>query len=81
MEKERLKEICSVLESYNRQYCLADKKRKDGVEKNVRSYVKTLPDELYLELNEGAANGLCRHGFFESDLSECIRILKNKLNE
>lgn len=81
MEKERLKEICSILESYNSQYCLTDRNGKNRIERIVRNYVKALPDELYLELNEGAASGLCEHGFFESDLSRCIRVLKNEINE
>lgn len=82
MEKERLKGVRSVLESYCNDYLNALKRTdKDRVEKLVRNYVETLPSELYIELNEGFADGLCKPGFFESDLNRCLRILKNKINE
>ena len=77
MDKNILMEVCQILDSYYRDYfrCsrMSDKSR---IETTVRRYLKNLPSELYLELNEGAASGLCEHGFFESDLSRCIRKLK-----
>jgi hypothetical protein len=40
-----------------------------------------IDDELYLELNSEAASGfgLFKHGFFESDLSKTLNILKRLL--
>jgi hypothetical protein len=74
---DKLIGICQVLESYYQDYMRSYKKSdKNRIENYVRNYLKTLPGELYLELNEGAASGLCKPGFFESDLSKCIKKLK-----
>lgn len=67
------------LEEQYKLYLLSNRRSdKSRIETSVRSYVKTFPDELYLELNEGSASGLCEHGFFESDLSKCINMLRSK---
>lgn len=70
------------LEEQYKMYLLSNNMRdKSRIETSVRSYVKAFSDDLYLELNEGSASGLCEHGFFESDLSKCINMLRNKLFE
>lgn len=77
MDENKLIGYCQVLESYYQKYVNCSKKSdKDMIETCVRNYLKTLPNELYIELNEGAASGLCKPGFFKSDLSECIKRLK-----
>lgn len=44
---------------------------------NNRHYI---PDEIYIEANNGMASGLCQHGFFEDDLHRLISIVETKLN-
>ena len=81
MERNTLSQHLHYLEEQYRMYLLSNKMRdKNRIETSVRSYVKTFPDELYWELNEGSASGLCEHGFFESDMSRCINILKHKIS-
>lgn len=78
MDKNILIRVYQTLEAYYEDYLKCSKKSdKSRIETYVRNYLKNIPDELYLKLNEGAGSGLCEHGFFESDLKRCISELKN----
>ena len=70
MENNMLSQHLHYLEEQYKMYLLSNKMRdKSRIETSVRSYVKA------------SASGLCEHGFFESDLSKCINMLRNKLFE
>lgn len=81
MEKDLLNSVYNVLNKYHKEYLLAKvRKEKEQIMNFVRNYLDSVvPDELYLKLNNGAGSGLCRHGFFESDLSKCLDIIKRML--
>lgn len=80
MDREYLQGVYDYLNNQHTEYYLATKKaQKSTVEDRVRSYSHNLKDELYLTLNENRASGLFEHGFFESDLSRSLRILKDTL--
>lgn len=81
MDKEKLESIYKYLEQKNQEYYLADKSRKEQIEKIVRNYAQTIDREIYLLLNEGAASGLFRHGFFETDLNNSLRIIREILDQ
>lgn len=80
MDKKYLQDVYDYLNEQYKEYYFATKKaQKSMVENRVRLYSHNLKDELYLALNEGSASGLFEHGFFESDLSRSLRILKDTL--
>ena len=81
MTKKEYRAIYNYLLKLSEQYALTRKSsERNRIEQEVFNYVKTLPFELYCELNDGAASGLFRHGHFESDMSNALRILKEKMN-
>ena len=79
-DKEKLESIYKYLEQKNQEYYLADKSRKEQIEKIVRNYARTIDREIYLSLNEGAASGLFRHRSFETDLSNSLRKIRANLD-
>lgn len=79
-DKEKLESIYKYLEQKNQEYYLADKSRKEQIEKIVRNYARTIDREIYLSLNEGAASGLFRHSSFETDLSNSLRKIRENLD-
>lgn len=82
MEKEYLKGVYNYLEDQYADYNTSNSsKQKSMIETRVRSYSRGFDDELYLILNEGSASGLFEHGFFNSDLSRSLRILKDLIGE
>ncbi len=80
LEENRLKSILADLERYRSDYYSSSGRARDRIEDNVRCYGNNLPDELYFEFNQNSANGLFRHGFFESDLDRSISILSRMLD-
>lgn len=80
MEKELLESVYKTLNRYQKEYFFTNtRKEKDLIENFVRNYLDSIPNELYLELNNGAGSGLCRRGFFESDLSKCLSVLERMI--
>ena len=81
MAKKEYRAIYNYLSRQSEQYALTRKSsERDRIEREVFNYAKTLPFELYCELNDGATSGLFRHGHFESDMSNALWILKEKMN-
>lgn len=82
MDKDYLKSVYRFLDEKYSSYCSINKKSaKSTIEDSVRTFSHGINDELYLELNEGRANGLFEHGFFESDLSRSLRILEELIKQ
>lgn len=82
MTKEEYQAIYDYLSELRREYTLARKSsERSRIESEASHYAKNLPFELYCELNDNAASGLFRHGFFESDMRYALRILKEKMNK
>lgn len=80
MTKEEYQAIYNYLSSLSGQHALAGKNERNRIESNAFYYAKNLPFELYSELNDDTASGLFRHGHFDSDMSNALRILKEKIN-
>lgn len=72
-------EILNALQHWYDDYCKStSRNEKERIESSVRHYASNLPGDIYVELNENAGSGLFRHGFFQSDMERCLRILKEK---
>ncbi|GEM_PF-677510 len=81
MTKEEYQAIYNYLSSLNGRHASAKRSsERNRIESDAFNYAKNLPFELYCELNDGAANGLFRHGHFDFDMSNALRILKEKIN-
>ena len=79
---ENYEEIYNVLSEREREYVLATtKQERERIESSVRGYANNLPRSVYAELNEGYGSGLFEHGFFESDMGRCLRVLEQKVRE
>lgn len=82
MDKDYLQGVYDYLNEQGDNYYLAVKKsQKAAIEDRIRSYSKNLNDELYIKLNEDRASGLFQPGFFESDLSRSLTMLKGLLDK
>jgi len=80
MDKEYLQNVYDYLREENREYYLATKEsQKTMIEKRVRLYSHNIKADLYCILNENAGSGLFEHGFFQTDLSRSLKILKDLL--
>ena len=63
MTKEEYQAIYNYLSSLNGRHASAKRSsERNRIESDAFNYAKNLPFELYCELNDGAANGLFRHG-------------------
>lgn len=80
MDKEYLQDVHIYLKEKWTEYKFADRSQRALIEKWVISYSRSLDDELYGLLNENAASGLFKHGFFEADLERCMSILERMLD-
>lgn len=81
MTKEEYQAIYNYLSSLSGQYASAKRSsERNKIESDAFYYAKNLPFELYCELNDDATSGLFRHGHFDSDMSNALRILKEKIN-
>ena len=81
MNMQDLESVYSYLEQKQKDYYTArTKSNKESIEKTVRNYAKGMDREIYLFLNENAADGLFSHGFFESDLNHSLTLLQKALN-
>ena len=82
MDKEYLIGVYNYLNEQGDNYYLAVKKsQKADIEDRIRLYSKSLNGDLYIKLNEGRASGLFEPGFFKSDLSRSLTILKDLLDK
>lgn len=81
MTKEEYQAIYNYLSSLSGRHASAKRSsERNRIEREAFYYAKNLPFELYCELNDDAASGLFRHGFFESDMSHVLRRLKEKMS-
>lgn len=80
MEKEQLQLVYDILSQYRREYYGSYGSAQSQIEKRVQSFGETLPDDLYLKLNQGSASGLFRPAFFCEDLDRSLSILEKELN-
>lgn len=79
MKMNDREEIYAYLKQYDAEYFSArNRKEKDRIENNVRNFAEGIDDEIYLELNNNAASGLFSPGFFESDMANALRLLRNR---
>jgi len=71
------------LKEYYDEWLLSNSNReKSNIEESVVRIINNrhyIPDEIYVEVNEGSASGLCQHGFFENDLQKLINCLRHKI--
>lgn len=78
-----LKEVLVRLDGLYEEWLLTPNKRnKSKIEDKVICIINNrlyIPDEIYIEANDGLATGLCQHGFFERDLRRLISAINNKL--
>ena len=82
MNMQDLESVYSYLEQKKKDYYIArTKSDKESIEKMVRNYAQGMDREIYIFLNENAASGLFRHGFFESDLDHSLTLLQKVLKE
>ena len=79
MEKEEIQSVYNTLFQYWRDYDGASSKIQSKIEKSARMYADSLPDEIYLTLNQGSARGLFRSAFFQGDLERSLAILEEEL--
>ena len=80
MTKEEIKRHYEYFnEKFDKIYFTTKKKEKERIRDTVRAYVD-MNDELYVLLSGGKGSGLFRHGFFNSDMSESKRVLKEALD-
>lgn len=80
MENFNPKIAYATLNDYYTEY-LTQPKNKSKIESFVRSYLNNIPDDIYIEASNGAASGLCEHGFFEGDLQKVLSVLKNQIDK
>ena len=71
---------CKIYGWYSDLHCAKNKTEKERIKKSVRSYMKNIDSDLYIEFNEGAASGLLQGNFFDSDMENIIKKKKNKIN-
>lgn len=69
-------QIYCDLYDFRTKYFFAKGKEKNRIENDVRLYAEGIDDEIYLEMNNGAASGLFKSAFFESDLDRALTILE-----
>lgn len=69
-------QIYRDLYDFRTKYFFAKGKEKNRIENDVRLYAEGIDDEIYLEINNGAASGLFKSAFFESDLDRALTILE-----
>ncbi|WP_301705078.1 hypothetical protein [uncultured Parabacteroides sp.] len=60
-------------------YLSGNESEKNRIGATLRSWAKNLDNEHYIELNDGAASGLFRHGRVKADSDNSIEILSNKI--
>lgn len=81
MDKQKIKGIYEYLEAKRKEFAFArNKSEKERIERSVRNYAEYMDPDIYLYLNENAASGLFRHGFFESDLNNSLNKLQKLLD-
>lgn len=81
MDKQKLIGPYEYLKVKEKEYTSArNKSEKERIERSVRNYAEYIDPDIYLYLNENAASGLFRHGFFESDLNNSLNKLQKLLD-
>jgi len=80
MEKKELQSVYNTLSQYWRDYYGSNANTQSRIEDSVRSYANTLPDDLYVKMNQGSASGLFRSSFFQGDLERSLRIIKEEID-
>ena len=66
-------------EKYDLCYTTNDKKKRSFIEEGVLEYIQNMDDNIYVEVNEGSATGLCTFPNFDHDLKNLINFLRSKL--
>lgn len=73
--------ILDYLERKSMEGFTEKKSDRNRIHDEVRRFLDMIDDCLYIEFNEGRASGLCKEGFYQSDLDKCISSLRKKMKK